>query len=80
MFSLGLFLFETPPRLDLVEGRGISHGSSMLTMPFCCAQKQPIDFFSSVHVILKIYFKNEMQDQAAIGFLQFVDVQLDLGF
>ena len=37
-------------------------------------------FFSSIHVILKKYFNNEMQDQAAIGFLQFVDVQLDLGF
>ena len=37
-------------------------------------------FFSFIHVILKKYLNHKMQDQAAIGFLQFVDVQLDLGF
>ena len=52
----------------------------MLTMFFLLCLEKTILFFSSIHVILKIDFKNKMQDQAAIGLKQFRDAQLDFEF
>ena len=45
-----------------------------------CLEKA-ILFFSSIHVILKIDFKNKMQDQAAIGLNQFwILIEFDIKF
>ena len=78
LFSLGPFLFQPPSHVLL--------GGGYITLllndncDFYLCPEAIFWFFSFMHVILKIDFNNEMQDQAAIDFRQFVDVQLDLGF